>query len=80
MLLGCNVAFTSFGILLTSVLGQFFGWRSIAAIFSWFTVATFIVITTIPESAQWMAVFRADQIEAIEKSIRWMYKSKAVSF
>lgn len=79
MLLGLNVAFTSFGILLTSILGQFFGWRVIAAIFSGLTVLTFAAITIIPESPQWLAVFQSDQMDAIETAVQWIYTSKDVS-
>lgn len=79
MLLGLNVAFTSFGILLTSILGQFFEWRSIAAIFSAFTILTFILITFLPESPLWLVTFRPNQIDATNTAIRRIYKSKDVS-
>lgn len=78
MLLGFNSVFVSLGILLVSVLGQFFIWYSIAAIFSGITILTFILMLCIPESPQWLAAFRKHRSIDIEHALRWIYKSNKV--
>lgn len=76
MLLGFNSVFVSFGILLTSLLSQFFNWHAIAAIFGVSTIIAFIIIFFIPESPYWLAAFHSNRIDDIELAVRWIYKSK----
>lgn len=77
MLLGLNSVFVAFGILLTSFLGQFFNWHTIAAIFCGLIVFSFVLtLFFIPESPYWLAVFQQNRADDIESSVRWIYKSK----
>lgn len=78
MLLGFNSVFVSFGILLTSLFGQFFDWHTIAAIFSGVTVFSFITMFFIPESPYWLAAFQTNRQNDIETALQWIYKSKKV--
>lgn len=76
MLLGLNSVFVALGILLTSLLGQFFNWHTIAAIFIGLIGFSFVTIFLIPESPYWLAVFQQNRYDDIESSLRWIYKSK----
>lgn len=76
MLLGFNSVFVSFGILLTSLLGQFFNWHTIAAIFIGATCFTILIMFSIPESPYWLAAFQSNRNDDVESAIRWIYKSK----
>lgn len=78
LLLGFNSVFVSLGILLTSILGQFFNWNQMAAIFSGVTVCTFLVMFSIPESPIWLATFQKNRNDEVEASLRWIYKSSKV--
>ncbi|XP_055316513.1 facilitated trehalose transporter Tret1-like isoform X2 [Sitodiplosis mosellana] len=75
MLLGFNSVFVSLGILLTTLLGQFFNWHTIAAIFSGATILTFILMFCIPESPYWLAAFHKNRNDDVETTLRWIYKS-----
>ena len=79
MLLGFNSVFVSLGILLTTLLGQFFDWHTIAAIFIGVTMVTFILMFCIPESPYWLAVFQKNRNDDVETALRWIYKSKKVA-
>lgn len=78
MLLGLNSVFVSLGILLTSLLGQFFNWHEISAIFCGATIFTFLMMLCIPESPYWLAAFQKNRTEDVERSLRWIYKSSKV--
>lgn len=78
MLLGLNSVFVSFGILLTSLLGQFFDWHTMAAIFIGGTIFTCLMMLSIPESPYWLATFQKDRNDDIESSLQWIYKSSKV--
>lgn len=78
MLLGLNSVFVSFGILLTSVLGQFFNWHTMSAIFIGGTIFTCFLMLCIPESPYWLATFQKNRNDDIETSLRWIYKSSEV--
>lgn len=78
MLLGLNSVFVSFGILLTSFLGQFFNWHTMAAIFVGGTIFTCLMMLSIPESPYWLATFQKNRNDDIESSLRWIYKSSKV--
>lgn len=76
MLLGLNSVFVALGILLTSFLGQFYNWHTIAAIFIGLIAFSFVMIFSIPESPYWLAVFQQNRDDDIESSLHWIYKSK----
>lgn len=78
MLLSFNSVFVSLGILLTSVLGQFFDWRTMSAIFLGGTIFTTILMFCMPESPYWLAAFQTNRMDDIESSLRWIYKSPEV--
>lgn len=78
MLLGFNSVFVSLGILLTTLLGQFFNWHTIAAIFSGATIFTFILMFCIPESPYWLAAFQKNRNVDVKTALRWIYKSNKV--
>lgn len=78
MLLGFNSVFVSLGILLTSILGLFFDWHQIAAIFSGITVLTFLLMFFIPESPYWLAAFQNNQNDDVEVALQWIYRSSKV--
>lgn len=75
MLLGLNSVFVALGILLTSLLGQFFNWHTIAAIFIGLIAFSFVTIFFIPESPYWLAIFQQNRDDDIQSSVRWIYKS-----
>lgn len=81
MLLGFNSVFVSFGILLTSFVGQFFNWRTMAAIFSGITIISFLATLCIPESPYWLLAFRKNRKNdaEVESALRWIYRSKKVN-
>lgn len=74
-----NSVYVSLGILLTCVLGLFFGWRTIAIIYCGCTAVTFMLLLSLPESARWLATFRPVESERLQGAIRWMYKRQEVS-
>lgn len=78
MLLSCNSVFVSSGILLTSVCGLFFDWRTIAVINGGASVLSFLLILFIPESYYWLLYFRPDGTAAAEKAYARLYGSKTV--
>lgn len=79
MLLSFNSVFVSLGILLTSVLGQFFDWRTVSAIFIGGSVVSTLLMFCIPESPHWLATFRKSRSDEFEASLRWIYKSSEVN-
>lgn len=78
MLLSYNSVFVSFGILLTSVCGLFFNWRTIAIINGGASVLSFLVILLIPESHYWLLYFKPDGAADAEKAYARLYGSKTV--
>lgn len=80
MLLGLNSVFVSLGILLTSLVGQFFDWRTMAAIFSGTTVISFVSMLCIPESPYWLIAFKPNRKNdnEVDVALRWIYKSTKV--
>jgi facilitated trehalose transporter len=79
MLLSFNSVFVSLGILLTYILGIYFSWRTIALIYSYTTLISFILILIVPESPYWYLAFRTGQVDKAEQSIRWIYRNSKVS-
>lgn len=81
MLLGLNSVFVSLGILLVSILGLFFNWNTIAAIFCGMTVLTYILMYFIPESPYWIIAFQKNRPRCNEltKALRWTYNSDRVN-
>lgn len=77
-LLCLNSVYVSFGILLTCVMGMFFGWRTIAIIYSGATAISFFLVLILPESPRWLATFRPSDYNALQKSVHWMYRRKEV--
>lgn len=78
MLLGFNSVFVSLGILLTSLLGQFFNWHTMAAIFCCASIFTFLFMLCIPESPYWLAAFQKNRNNDVETALQWIYKSSKV--
>lgn len=78
MLLSFNSVFVSFGILLTSLLGLFFDWRSIAVIYACLTILSFLLLLFVPESPYWLIAFKRNRTEEAETALRWIYKSNKV--
>lgn len=78
MLLGLNSVAVSFGILLTSFLGQFFDWHSIALIFSGITILTFLLMLFIPESPYWLLAFQKNRSDDAQIALRWIHESTEV--
>lgn len=99
VLLCLNSVYVSLGILLTCVLGMFFGWRAIAGIYAAITVShsaneTFEIVNlfrishkivsgmlmfVLPESPRWLFIFRPNNFERTNKSLRWIYRRYDVS-
>lgn len=78
MLLSFNSVFVSFGILLTSVCGLFFDWRTIAVVNGAASVLSFLIILLIPESFLWLLHFKSGRSLEAEKAISRIYTSKVV--
>lgn len=78
MLLSFNSVFVSFGILLTSVCGLFFDWRTIAIVNGAATVLSFLIILFIPESFLWLLHFKSGRSLEAEKAITRIYTSEVV--
>lgn len=79
MLLSFNSVFVSFGILLTSVCGLFFDWRTIAIINGAASVLSFLIILIIPESFLWLLHFTSGRSVEAENAITRIYTSKIVN-
>lgn len=79
MLLSFNSVFVSLGILLTSVCGLFFDWRTIAVINAAASVISFLLILFVPESYHWLLHFKAERTAEAERAIARIYKSKMVN-
>ncbi|KAG4070083.1 hypothetical protein HA402_013743 [Bradysia odoriphaga] len=74
VLLCLNSVYVSLGILLTCVLGMFFGWRAIAGIYAAITIISGMLMFVLPESPRWLLVFRPNNFERTNKSLRWIYR------
>lgn len=79
MLLSFNSVFVSFGILLTSVCGLFFDWRTIAIINGGASILSFLLILFIPESFYWLIYFKKNRSDEAEIAIGRIYRSKMVN-
>ncbi|XP_046737629.1 facilitated trehalose transporter Tret1-like [Diprion similis] len=82
MLLGLTSVNVSFGILLTSVLGKWLYWRTVAVVFAAFTAVIFCLITTLPESPHWLLSFKngtqdAHRIDQARKSLKYFNRNNA---
>lgn len=78
-LLCLNSVFVSLGILLTCILGMFFGWRTIAAINAVLSGISFMLIFILPESPRWLITFRPNDFERTNTSLQWLYRRYDVS-
>lgn len=78
MLLCLNSVFVSFGILLTCVLAQWFSWRGMAVWFGVLAASSFVVLWLLPESPHWLASYKQNKVDSLEKAVRWFNRHPQV--
>lgn len=80
--------FVSLGILITTLLGYYLPWKTVAICCGLIAATSFALIMFIPESPSWLVGFRSNKkdeapsnsIKRAEISLKWLYKRKEVSY
>lgn len=84
MLLSLTSVFVSLGILITTVLGNFLTWRTVAICCGLMAATSFTLMMFIPESPSWLVGVRSNKrdkapntgLRRAEISLKWLYKRR----